>query len=83
VLRANRFGWRIGGFLHGILGATRGGLRRFQRYRPTRPLDAVHKGVRRRSEVTLGGDGGGVGALRDFLIPLRLAPLKVLGVLRQ
>ena len=73
----------ISSFLHGILGATRGRLRRFERYRPPSPLDAVCEGVGRRSEVTLGGDGGGIGALCDFLIPLRLASLQILCVFRQ
>ena len=73
----------VGGFLHGVLGATRGGFRRLERYRLTGPFDAVGQRIGGRGKVTLGGDGSRVGARCVFLVPLRLPALQVLGVFRE
>ena len=73
----------VGGFLHGVLGAPRGGFRRLERYRLPGPFDAVGQRIGGCGKVTLGGDGSGVGARCVFLVPLRLPALQVLSVFRE
>jgi len=76
----------IGGtrrFLHRTVGAARGGLRLPQRHGLGRAIHAARQRVGGRGEIALRGGSSRIGMWRVFLVPFRLAPLQVFGVLGE